>query len=158
MVPPLNKQDGLTLIELLASLAILGFLLTLIYGIFINGINYSTKAKEVVMIQQEANILLTSLKEEHQNEKSYQLSVKKDPTKDRYYIEINTLNESGVIINTITINNPKYSYQLFDESNNLISSRKFINTTTEDFYVKIILTSVNNPNNTYKVETILSRL
>jgi prepilin-type N-terminal cleavage/methylation domain-containing protein len=158
MVPPLNKQDGLTLIELLASLAILGFLLTLIYGIFINGINYSTKAKEVVMIQQEANILLTSLKEEHQNEKSYQLSVKKDPTKDRYYIEINTLNESGVTINTITINNPKYSYQLFDESNNLISSRKFINTTTEDFYVKIILTSVNNPNNTYKVETILSRL
>jgi prepilin-type N-terminal cleavage/methylation domain-containing protein len=158
MVPPLNKQDGLTLIELLASLAILGFLLTLIYGIFINGINYSTKAKAVVMIQQEANILLTSLKEEQQNEKSYQLSVKKDPTKDRYYIEINTLNESGVTINTITINNPKYSYQLFDESNNLISSRKFINTTTEDFYVKVILTSVNNPNNTYKVETILSRL
>ncbi len=65
----MKNQAGITLIEVLATITILSIVSVIIYSVFSNGLRYSSQAEETVLIQQEANYLLTLLKEQHENEK-----------------------------------------------------------------------------------------
>ena len=69
----IRSHDGLTLIEVLGALAIMSFLIAIVYGVFMNGLNYSTKTKDTVSIGQETNYLLTLLKEQQKMKKPIQL-------------------------------------------------------------------------------------
>ncbi len=73
-----HHQKGITLIELLAVLTILGIIIGVLYSVFINGLNYSTSSKDTVLIQQEANYLLTLLKKQHEKDVPYTVKIKKD--------------------------------------------------------------------------------
>ena len=136
----------------------MSFLIAVVYGVFINGINYSSKAKDTVSIQQEANYFLTVLKEVHEKNNSYKVQVDKDHT--------------TVIINKGTpkeniIESPDFLYQICDLDNASKSceeqyasdfSKVINNTNRENFHVKMILINKNNPNVTYEVQTILSMI
>jgi type II secretory pathway pseudopilin PulG len=144
----IKNQVGITLIEVLATLTILSFLMVIVYNVFFNGLNYSSQAKDTVSIQQEANYLLTLLKELHENEDFYTVTVEED--------------HQTVTINEISVNNPQFLYQVCNlndpspcnEQNTIVIE----NPAKESFYVRIVLTSKNNPDLTYEVKTILSRL
>ena len=73
-----KNQRGVTLIEVLATLTIMSLFGGIVYGVFINGMNYSSKAKDTVSIQQEANYVLTILKEMQEKKDSYTVSVSQD--------------------------------------------------------------------------------
>ena len=77
----IKNQSGITLIEVLATITILSIVSVIIYNVFSNGLHYSSQAKDTVLIQQEANYLLTVLKEQHENEDSYTVTVDKDQQK-----------------------------------------------------------------------------
>ena len=77
----MKNQSGITLIEVLATLTILSLLLGIIYSVFFNGLQYSSKAKNTVSIQQEANYLLTLLKEQHEKVNSYTVSVNNESSR-----------------------------------------------------------------------------
>ena len=70
-----KNQSGLTLIEVLATIAILSIVTVMIYSVFSTGLHQYSQAKETVLIQQEANYLLTILKERHENDDSYTITV-----------------------------------------------------------------------------------
>lgn len=68
-----QNQQGLTLIEMLITLSILSFIGILIWGIFFRGIDYSNKAISRNLMQQEANIIISTLTSIHQTSDSYKL-------------------------------------------------------------------------------------
>ena len=58
----IKNQSGITLIEVLATITILSIVSVIIYNVFSNGLRYSSQAEDTVLIQQEANYLLTAIK------------------------------------------------------------------------------------------------
>lgn len=157
-----KKQTGLTLIEVLATLVILSIVTIMITNVFSSGLRYSSQAKETTLLQQEANYLLTLLKEKQQNEEYYEVSV----AADHHAVTIKTKDARGDAdySNTVTIENEKLTYQLFD----IKHPDSVIDAATEtiiiepaydeNFHVKIIMTSEKDPSLTYQIKTILARL
>ncbi len=152
----MKNQAGITLIELLATLTILSFLLGIIYSVFSNGLQYSSKAKNTVSIQQEANYLLTVLKEQHEKVNSYTVTVNNDHKK----VVINNSNNE-----TFTIDNPNFFYKMCKYNPSTSNCEKPIEGNFEEtidsknrFPIKIIIESSTNDDLTYEVKTILSRL
>jgi prepilin-type N-terminal cleavage/methylation domain-containing protein len=152
-----RNQYGVTLIEVLATLTILSLLIGLVYGVFINGINYSNKAKDTVSIQQEANLILTTLKELHETNSTYTVEVPIDH-------EALIILEEGNVINKIE--NPSFLYQICDPSlgvdcdtqYNSNFSKTIANTNQDTFQVRLLLINKKKPSIKYEVQTILSRL
>lgn len=153
----IKNQSGITLIEVLATITILSIVSIIIYNVFFNGLQYSSQAKDTVSIQQEANYLLTILKEQHENaENNYTVTVENE--------------QKTIIINKnlpteIDATNPQYLYQICDMDDTTKSCDEqnatdltITKTTKNNFYVKITLINKNNPNLTYEIKTILSRL
>lgn len=150
----LSKEDGLTLIELLATLAILSFLIVLMSGVFLNGSNYSKKANDNVKLQQEANLMVTSITKLHESQNSYDIVV------DANSIKLQSKNSSGVVVNTVDFSDPNYEYTLFDYSGD--AERLLSNTTTinsaDPLFIKIVIKNKELPEQKYEVKTIISRL
>ncbi|MCQ6273510.1 type II secretion system protein [Bacillus sp. V3B] len=68
-----QNQRGITLIELLITLAVLSMIGILVWGVFFQGTNYSNKAMIKNQMQQEANIIMTKLTKIHQTSDSYEI-------------------------------------------------------------------------------------
>lgn len=165
----LKNQAGLTLIEVLATLTILSIVSVVIYNVFSNGLRYSSQAEDTVLIQQEANYLLTLLKEQHENSDFYTVTIDKE---GQTFI----INEG--LTNEINVTNTNYYYYQIcemDETGPKVCSEKGVSSFVKtihpkvtnnqvngdiygNFYLKINLTSKTNPNLTYEIKTILSRL
>lgn len=151
-----RNESGFTLIELLGSLAILSFLLVIVYGVFINGISYSTKAKDTVLLQQEANELVTLLTKQHQ-------------IKDSYSVQVDENHKSVTINNgteTFVLDNSNFRYKLCNYQESATSCEEQYNQEfheeikpkDQNFPIKILLEENENPENHYELKTILSRL
>ncbi|MBT2644689.1 type II secretion system protein [Bacillus sp. ISL-41] len=69
-----QNQRGMTVIELLASLAILSIIGILVWQVFFQGMNYSAKSISKNNMQQEATILTATLTKIHQTSDEYELS------------------------------------------------------------------------------------
>lgn len=70
----LRNGRGLTLVEVLASLAILSFVGLLIWQVFFQGLDYSARAVSKNQMQQEANIFSAKLTRIHQTSTVYEVS------------------------------------------------------------------------------------
>lgn len=70
----IKNQRGLTLIEVLASLTILSIVGILVWQVFFQGMNYSSKSASKNKMQQEATILTAKLTKIHQTSDEYELS------------------------------------------------------------------------------------
>lgn len=151
-----KKQTGLTLIEVLATVAILSIVTVIVYGVFANGLHYSSEAEDTVLIQQEANYILMILKEQHEKSESYTITVSDDYTK----VVISNSNHE-----TITIDNPNYLYKIYrydpstPDYKELFENQDVKEIHSKDhFPVIIVIESTTNPDLTYTIKTILSRL
>ena len=102
---PIKSQTGITLIEVLATLTILSILLGGIYSVFFNGLRYSSQAEDTVLIQQEANYVLTMLKEQYQHPSG------------SYIISVST-NGHEITIGDKVIESTKYQYEIINTDNN----------------------------------------
>ncbi|MEH7255815.1 prepilin-type N-terminal cleavage/methylation domain-containing protein, partial [Neobacillus niacini] len=73
MVILLRTQRGITLIEVLVTLAILSFIGITVWNVFFQGYNFSQKSITKNTIQQEANLVITNLTNIHQTSKQYEI-------------------------------------------------------------------------------------
>ncbi|OZM57872.1 hypothetical protein CIB95_05815 [Lottiidibacillus patelloidae] len=68
-----NNENGLTLIEVLATIAIFSIILGLITNVVINSFNYHDKSYDNLKLGQEANLIITKLRTIHQKNEGYLL-------------------------------------------------------------------------------------
>ncbi|MEL3970894.1 prepilin-type N-terminal cleavage/methylation domain-containing protein [Rossellomorea oryzaecorticis] len=69
----IKNQNGLTLIEVLASLALLSVIGLVLWNVFFQGLSYSKKAVSQTAMQQEANMISMELTRIHQSHSTYRL-------------------------------------------------------------------------------------
>jgi prepilin-type N-terminal cleavage/methylation domain-containing protein len=158
MIKHLSKEDGITLIELLATLTILSFLIVLTYGILFNGFNYSKKANEQVTLQQEMNLFTTTITKMHESESTYDIVVDANPNAST--ITLIGKNAAGTIDRTFDFSNSNFQYTLYNYSGNVDTPFNTTTTidTTHPLFIKIIICNKKSPTQKYEVKTIISRL
>jgi prepilin-type N-terminal cleavage/methylation domain-containing protein len=146
------NQRGLTLIEVLATLVILSVAGVIIWNVFFQGYNYSQKAISKNSMQQEANLVITSLKKIHQ-------------TSDEYTIA--NFEESGCsaikisYIEYIITHPTEVNNQLFHNARLCISSSFTGTINTKDINrvpLTITINDKNNPSDSVQIDTILFRM
>lgn len=69
----INNKNGLTLIELLATLAIGTIVIGLAFSVLHTSMNAYKKSESRQLLQQEANLMLTQLRNIHRNNSSYSI-------------------------------------------------------------------------------------
>ncbi|MBO1514751.1 PulJ/GspJ family protein [Metabacillus bambusae] len=147
MQKSLKHQNGLTLIEVLATLAILSTLLVLIWGVLLNGFNYSKKAQETVLLQQEANLIVTKLTKIHQSYDSYTIMFNQNPIKVIFPDHKEEI-----------ISNPEFRYSFYDTStgtDQLLNQSIHLSDTLS---FKLVISPTDNPELKYEIRTTLSKL
>ncbi|MEH7381980.1 prepilin-type N-terminal cleavage/methylation domain-containing protein [Bacillus sp. JJ1533] len=154
----LRNSDGITLIELLATLAIFSIVSILIYGVLLNGMNYSEKSKDNVSRQQEMNILVTTITKAHETYASYDIVVDQSP--DAHNIQLIGKDATGNIVHTVDIANENYVYSLYNsqESNEVPFSTETTVDSSQPLHIKIIIKDKKQPSKTSEIKTIISRL
>ncbi|WP_045523452.1 type II secretion system protein [Neobacillus niacini] len=153
----LSNEDGITLIEILATLAIVSIISILLYGVLLNGFDYSKKSKENVSLQQEMNIVVTSITKFHESYGAYDIIVD-GPNSSK--IQLLSKKPDGTVDKTIELSNSSYEYSLFDYKGT--TETPFSPTTNvstaQPLYIKIIIKDKKQPSQAYEVKTIISRL
>jgi type II secretory pathway pseudopilin PulG len=69
----MRTERGITLVEVLATVTILSIIGITIWQVFFQGYNFSQKSVTKNMLQQESNIVLSSLTRIHQTEEEYKI-------------------------------------------------------------------------------------
>lgn len=101
----IRNQRGLTLVELLATLAIIGMITTIAFSILMSGIKTSENIQIETALRNEADYLMTSFIRELYTTKESEVSATKLPaakTTD-YYLQTENGKRTGFINNQIVI-------------------------------------------------------
>lgn len=152
-----TNQNGLTIIEILATILILSFVTIITINIFSNGIRGSSSAKNSILLQQETNYLLAVLRENHENGDEYEIKV------ENYDQKVTITNK--VTLESTVFSNKKLLYEIIDLKNNInakdtITQKPLDNMHPENkrFEVKIKISLKDNPSIFYEINTTFSRL
>jgi type II secretory pathway component PulJ len=70
----IRNHRGISLVEVLVTLAILSLVGIIIWGVFFQGFSFSKKMESKNALQQEANLIITNLTKVHQTSTEYQIS------------------------------------------------------------------------------------
>ncbi|MEH7276293.1 type II secretion system protein [Neobacillus vireti] len=154
----LTNENGITLIEVLATLAIVSFISILLYGVLINGFDYSKKSQEKVSLQQEMNIVVTTITKFHESYGEYDINL--DPNPGSSKIHLLGKKTDGTIDKSIELSNPNYEYSLYDYKSTPETPLSLTTSvsTAQPLYIKIIIKDKKHPSQTYEVKTIIARL
>ena len=150
----LKSEKGITLIELIAALALVSMVAVLIMTTLSIGIQRSVVESEKTKIQQEANLITSKLLNIHRSGNCYQLDI--TGNKDLQVLTYGEPNQStceNVFNKTITINNADYDISTI---NSPLPFEK-INPTKENNSISIVLTLESRRTINYEISTTLSR-
>ncbi|WP_163101776.1 type II secretion system protein [Peribacillus alkalitolerans] len=149
-----REEKGLTLIELLISFAILGILITITSSALINSMNYSKKATSNVLLQQEANYILSELTNYHETTKKYTVEMDRNPKAN--FIKIT--DQNGV---TNTISNPQFNYSITligTSSSQPLQFEVNQNAVNKILHIRLLIEDNQDSSNQFEVKTILSKM
>lgn len=139
-----RNQHGVTLIELLLTLAILTTIGALIWSVFIQGTKYSNNAVTRNQMQQEANLITTYLTRIHQTSNEY--------TIETTNTQIKIISKLDSNITTQIYNNSQFIYEVTADKT------EDINPNEDDVSCIVIISAKNNHKNKVTLSTLLSRL
>ncbi|MDP4156097.1 MAG: type II secretion system protein [Bacillota bacterium] len=140
----IRTQRGISLIELLVTLAILSVIGTIIWSVFFQGYKYSQKAVTKNRLQQEANLVIVNLTKIHQTSLVY---------------SINNA-DCKITVNFTKKQNNSQQSQVF-EGNGLCYTTDVtgnFDPNQNDNDVKVTVYDQNDRNNKAEVDTFLYRL
>ncbi|WP_027964165.1 type II secretion system protein [Halalkalibacillus halophilus] len=93
----INNQKGITLVEVLATLVIISLITTLAFHVLANALQYSEQTDSHVKLRQEANLIITQMRQKHQAEtEDYSISFNQFTHEDRYDVISLSLNTNQV--------------------------------------------------------------
>jgi len=73
-----NKQSGMTLVEVLATLVLSSLVMIIIWTTVSISMKYSATETKKLHLQQEANYIITKIQQVHRQSDCYRLEIKKD--------------------------------------------------------------------------------
>ena len=103
----IQNQHGLTLVELLATLALMSVVITLAFSVLLNGIRASDNIQKESALRNEADFLMTSLIRELYVMKESEIIETQFPAKTstNYYLNTNLGERTGFIDNQVVVAN-----------------------------------------------------
>jgi len=150
----INNTKGITLVELIAALALVTIVAILIMTTLSIGIQRSVLEGEKTRIQQDANLMVTKLLDIHQKGDCYQLEI--TPNKDLVVISYN--NSTKTACGSETTQSEPINNQNYDISTtNPMQIFEIINPHRENNAISIVLTLDSRSTINYEINTTLSR-
>ncbi|SDM79807.1 prepilin-type N-terminal cleavage/methylation domain-containing protein [Psychrobacillus sp. OK028] len=150
------NQSGLTLVELLASLAIFGVISVLMWNFFFQGLNNNERAITQNQLQQEANLIVNTIQEIHTK-----YTITEFSTTSSLAIKGKKLDEKGQEIYVVeTFNKDQIEYGIsvtIIKPSGETFKNSFKNPVTE-FDLSLTLTSKKDANVKYQTKTTFSKL
>ncbi|WP_026572291.1 type II secretion system protein [Bacillus sp. UNC438CL73TsuS30] len=147
----MKDEKGVTLVEVLATLVILGIISLLIFVVFL-GVNKNyQKISKKTDLEQQANLIVSTIKSYHLHQVSY--TIKCDSSSGYYLIGTPSANNQLVkknLVNKFLINNIPISSELTDSNSILIDL-----STTKNVSVYIELK--NEQGDTFKIDTRIKK-
>ncbi|WP_175990187.1 type II secretion system protein [Bacillus sp. Marseille-Q1617] len=141
----MTDEKGVTLIEVLAGLAILTVIGLVLWNVFFQGLYYSKKAESDISLQQEANIISMKMTRIHQTSKSYSVESEQCKVKVDY---------------TPSSTNKPPKETTFSHSKLCISANQVdkVIPSNEEFELFLTIYDKQRPENEFKLRTTLYRL
>ncbi|WP_277584452.1 prepilin-type N-terminal cleavage/methylation domain-containing protein [Psychrobacillus antarcticus] len=133
-----SNEKGITLVELLAALALFGVISVLIWNLFFQALNFNDRAVTQNQLQQEANIILNTIQQMHTKS-----TIKEIKVTDDGFLNINDCIPSD----SAKFNNTAIKYQV----NNITLPSK-------EFTLELTLTSKSNEKISFDAKTTFSKL
>ncbi|TWT08961.1 type II secretion system protein [Planomicrobium sp. CPCC 101079] len=160
----MKSEDGVTLVELLGGLVIIGIIVVSIMSVFSNGIKSSERTTSRQEIQQEANLVVEKIRSAYlQNEKNELITEEFIVKKQGQKLEISEISETGSTINKVI--SEGYHYQLFmtqtDGTTGSVEELVLDRSITSPFHLKICPKSATGDcpsNQGFEIQTSFSKL
>lgn len=152
-----NNQKGITLVELLAALALVGIIAAIAWTTLSIGFKHTVVETEKTKLQQSANLIMTTLTNQHRRSDSYSLVFEGNQLKINSCDQAgscswNTIDQTydytGTVINGIPI----------DSHDSMADKVLDLKPKTAHTEIKLVLTDLNNPKNSITLETKLTRI
>lgn len=121
------NQRGMTLVELLAAIVIVGVLTILIWRIFFQTIDQNSYVVTEQTLQQEANVILASIQSIHTRDTIQHVKVSNSGKQLDIYVKDPANPTNGKLVQSFTRTGIKY--QLYDPKPTLVNN-KYSGTTT----------------------------
>lgn len=131
------NEKGITLVELLAALALFGIISVLIWNFFFQALSFNDREVTKNQLQQEANLIINTIQQLH--------------TKSTITSITNTNN-------TLTVNYGVDKHEDFDKKNILYILEPSTIIPSKEFKFKLTLKSSTNDAVKFQVETTFSKL
>lgn len=165
----LKNQKGITLVELLAAIVIVGFLTILIWRVFFQTIDYNSYAVTEQTLQQEANVILSTLQSLHTRDTIKQIKVSNSGKQLDIYIVDDSNATEGKLVQSFSRSG--ITYELYSAKPNInnagVSGTSVPNIVSGDpsnnritLPVNLVLSSSfkEGKNNHFLLSTTLSKL
>lgn len=162
----LKTEKGMTLLEVLLAFAVFSIVITVIWAVLFQGLNYSDRLKNNSFMQQEANLFMTALTRIHQTApEKYTIIFDDNPNATTVTIEspemVSTFSNEEFVYSLYTMDGlPLQTYE--DEDGYILfnDEEKFIEIYPNriDLPIKIVIKDRMNSNSSVEIETIISKI
>ncbi|MBO8157113.1 MAG: type II secretion system protein [Bacillaceae bacterium] len=136
MIKSLKSERGISLIELLAALTIIGIVLVLLSSIFLSGLRIHKNITTQNLLQSEANYITSAISKTYYSNHNFELS----------FEDKNGDGENDIVLNDRIISNDMFLYSL---------SPTYATRSASPLTVTISIQEKSNPGNQVTVETML---
>jgi hypothetical protein len=143
-----HRENGLTLVEVLATIILLSLVGIIIWSIFFQGYTFSQRAISKNLMHQETNLLIANLTNIHRTTEYYEISNTESDCK----IEVKYVSKDETSVKTETFSHPNMCFKFENEVTNPVEPNKInlqLELTTTDKYV---------PDNKVTIDTFLYRV
>lgn len=152
-----NNQKGISLVEVLAALALVATIAAIAWTALSLGFKHTAVETEKTKLQQSANLIMSTLTNEHRRSEKYSLLFEGNQLK------INSCDKTGAC--SVTTIDQTYDYTgtvvnttVIDSHDSVVDEVLNLNPKAAHTKITLVLTDLNNPNNKVTLDTKLTRI
>lgn len=135
-------EKGITLVELLAALALFGIISVLLWNLFFQALNFNDRAVTQNQLQQEANLIVSTIQQLHTKSTITAIEIDTDES-----LKITSLDKDCILSEPIKFSNSSITY--------IVNQ---IDLPDKEFSLELTLTSKSNDKISFDAKTTFSKL